>query len=229
MLLKTVSRRVLFGAVVGLGALAAAAIGAATAPAATIQLNAPCYVSVGSTFANVIITGTGFGPGDDVEITGSGDSITADTTADANGNISVTTPGPVPPLNPGAHAFTVTATDTNFDTGQTFTTPPVTGYDSLGGVTLSQDIAKFTKKITYYLGGFIPGGKIYAHYLVHGKLTGTHLFGTAAAPCGTLKTKATIYPVSGGHPKGSYTVQFDDAKKYSKAADPRYAIKFKPI
>jgi len=222
-------RRLFFGAVVSVGALAAPAVGAATASAATIQLNAACYVSVNGMIPSVLITGTGFGPGDDVEITGSGDSIDADTTADANGDISVTTDGPVAPLNPGARSFTVTATDTDFDTGATFTTVPITGYETQAGVTLSQDIAKFTKSVTYNLGAFIPGGKIYAHYLVHGKLTGTHLFGTAAAPCGTLKTKATIYPISGRRPTGSYKVQFDDAKQYSKHAAPRFVIKFKPF
>jgi hypothetical protein len=221
--------RRLFGAVVVAGALAAPAIAATTASAATIQLNAACYVSLGGTIPSVTITGTGFGPGDDVEIAGSGDSINADTTADANGDISVTTQGPVAPLNPGARLFTVTATDTNFNTGATFTTAPITGYDTQGGVTLSQSIARFTKKITYNLGGFIPGQKVYAHYLVHDKLTGTHLFGTAAAPCGTLKAKATIYPISGRHPTGTYKVQFDNAKKYSKRALPRFLIKFSPF
>jgi hypothetical protein len=222
-------RGLLLAAVVGVGALTAPAISAATASAATIQLNAACYVSVGSTIPSVTITGTGFGPGDDVEVTGSGDSISADTTADASGDISVTTEGPVAPLNPGPRQFTVAATDTNFNTGATFTTAPVTGYYSQGGVTLSQDISKFTKKITYYLGGFIPGKRIYAHYLVHGKVKGTHRFGTAAGPCGTLKTRATIYPISGKHPTGSYNVQFDNAKKYKKVAVPRFVIKFTPF
>ena len=218
------TRRVLGGAVVAAALLIPAAI-AGAASAATLALNAACYVDVAGKLAHVTIGGTGFTPGDTVDL---GGGVDGTATVNSAGQFAVTVEAPVPSgVNPGERKFKVNATDDNFSTGQTIKAATV-GHYTIGGVTLSANEVGFGKRITYYFGGFRPGKAIFGHYIVDKRVVGTHRFGKAAAPCGTLQAKATGFPVSREHPH-KWIAQWDDNKKYKPNADPRFLEKFHTI
>ena len=89
-------------------------------------------------------------------------------------------------------------------------------------------VVGFGKRITYYFGGFRPGKQIYGHYLVGKRLVGRKRFGEATGPCGTLKVKATGYPISRAHPD-KWTVYYDNVKKFQKHAIPTYVYGFHKV
>jgi hypothetical protein len=87
------------------------------------------------------------------------------------------------------------------------------------GVALHPAAASPNKKVTFEFAGFTPGRPIYGHFLHRGHVTLTHRFGTAKGPCGTLRTRAKVYP--GRSRFTGYRVQYDDAKRYSPSASPK--------
>jgi hypothetical protein len=163
------------------------------------------------------VAGSGFVPGDTVEISSGDGSVADSVTADAAGNISLTTGAPSPTFNrPGAKTETVTATDIATTGTITASTPVQVAPLEVQTVPLE---APFTKKVTWYFSGFTPGKHIYAHYL-RDKQVARAKFSRAQGPCGVLKARATLYP--GGHPHfKKYEVQIDSSKHYNKHATPR--------
>jgi hypothetical protein len=217
-------RRRTAGLTLGAAALLASGAFAAQSSAAQIALNASCYLNTDSSTAKVTVAGRGFLPSSGVHI---GGGVGGSATTDAAGSFVTTVVAPHATTKPGARKFTVTASDTNITTGQRVTAS-TTGHYTLAGVALSANYVGFDKRITYFFGGFIPGKQIYGHYFISGQETGRKRFGKATGPCGTLKAKATGYPVDRSHPK-KWTVYFDNVKKFEKKAIPTYAYGFHKV
>jgi hypothetical protein len=208
---------------VAVGATTLLAFGAlaAQSSAARIALNASCYLNTDRSTARVTIAGRGFLPSSSVDI---GGGVFGNVTTDPAGNFVTTVWAPNATLKPGARKFRVTASE---DTGQKVLAS-TTGHYTMAGVAFSDNYVGFGKGLTYYFGGFRPGKQIYGHYFIGKRQTGRKRFGKAAAPCGTLKAKATGYPVSSAHPD-KWTVFFDNVKKFSKRAIPTYAYAFHKV
>lgn len=208
----------------GAATLLASGALAATASAAQIALNAGCYLNTTSSTAKVTIAGSGFFPSSSVDI---GGGVFGTVTADAAGNFVTTVKAPNDTIKPGARKFTVTASDADSATGQTITAS-TTGHYSPAGLALGDTVAGFGKRITYYFGGFRPGKQIYGHYFIGKRLAGRKRFGKATGPCGTLKAKATGYPISNAQPD-KWTVYYDNVKKFKKNAIPTYVYGFHKV
>ncbi len=164
------------------------------------------------------VSGSGFTPGDPVDIQSSDGSVAATANAGASGAFAVTTGAPTPFLpRPESKTFTLTASDFTA-TGTTITaTTRVTVTDL--SVTTAPSRAALTEKVTWYFSGFDPGKQIYGHYLRRNEVARAE-FGTAQGPCGLLKVNARFYP--GGHPRyKTYTLQVDNSKPYSMHTTPR--------
>lgn len=209
---------------VGAAALMATGAFAAQASAAQIALNASCYLNTDRSTATVEVGGRGFFPASSVDI---GGNVFGTATTDATGSFLTTVRAPNDTIKPGARKFTVTASDEDFNTGQKITAA-TTGHYTKAGVGLSDNYVGFGKRITYYFGGFRPGKQIYGHYFIGRHQTGRKRFGKAKGPCGTLKAKATGYPVSRAQPN-KWTVYFDNVKKFLKRAIPTYIYGFHKV
>jgi hypothetical protein len=208
---------------VGTATLLASGALAAQASAAQIALNASCYLNTPSATAKMTIGGNGFAPSSSITING---RVSTTVTTDAAGNFATTVKAPNDTIKPGARKFTVTASGADA-TGQPVTAS-TTGHYSQAGLALSDTVVGFGTPITYYFGGFRPGKQIYGHYFVGKRLTGRKRFGKATGPCGTLKAKATGYPISNAQPN-KWTVFYDNVKKFSKNAIPTYIYGFHKV
>jgi hypothetical protein len=198
-------------------ALATPAVAAAQASAATISVPEPCVINAGSSGSQMLAAGAGFTPGDLIELTTNHGSGFGSTTADANGGFQVAMTGPVlSKAGPAVSTFTLIATDQT--DGVTTATAPFEAANL--AVATNPARAKPNKKVRYTFSGFTSGAEIYAHYLHGRKVAATARFGRASGPCGVLKAKAKLYP--GRQRYTTYTVQFDDARRYSAKSLPNY-------
>jgi hypothetical protein len=197
---------------------------AAQSTAAQIALNATCYLNTDRSNAQVTIAGSGFDPSASVDI---GGGVFGTATTDVAGEFLTKVSAPNATIKPGARKFKVTASTENVNTGLK-TSAQTSGFYSVAGVAFSDNFVGFGKRITYYFGGFRPGKQIYGHYFIGKRQTGRKRFGLAAGPCGTLKVKATGYPVSSAHPD-KWTVYFDNVEKFAKKAIPTYVYAFHKV
>lgn len=77
------------------------------------------------------------------------------------------------------------------------------------------------EKVRFQFAGLASGRAIYAHYVAHGKEVFSHKMGVTTSPCGALETDAQLYPAKHSRfPR--YLVQFDQRRKYSPRARPRF-------
>ena len=190
---------------------------AAQASAATIAANQACYVNVNPfQGAPMTITGAGFTPGDDIDV--SGGTVFASTTVNPDGTFAVTTQAPtLATVDPAAATTALTATDV-----ESGATAEATVLSANLAVSASPAFVRHPDrtKVTFKFSGFTPGKHIYAYYLHKNKLVAEARFGKAGGPCGTFQQKALSYP--GGHPRSDhYKVTFESSKRYSKTAFPR--------
>jgi hypothetical protein len=219
----TATHRRLAGVAAAAGALlACTGAVAATASAATITVDKPCYVNTVSGPAQMTISGSGFNPGDSVDIEGgttyasatvnqTGDFVTAATAAP-----ELTTGGP------GTLSTTLTATDQDFTTNTTITAQTTVLSANLAVTTKPTTVRVSQirkKKLTFSFSGFTSGKRVYAYYLRKKKVVAKAKFGKTSGPCGTLKQKAFLFP--GSHPdKNGYTVVFESTSRYAAKAFP---------
>lgn len=194
---------------------------AAQASAASLSVNKRCYVNTKKR-AVMTVSGSGFVPGDAVEVSSSDGSVVASATANASGAIGITTGAPIPFFNlPGSKTVTMTAQDFT-GTGTTITAT-VKAHIAPLAVATKPAQARLSKKVTWYFSGFRPGKFVYGHYL-RKKQVARAKFGRARGTCGVLKVKAKFYP--GGHPRfKSYGLQIDDSGRYTKHASPKIDTK----
>ena len=213
----------------GAGALAAVATGAlltATAGAAgspVISSAKACYVN-GTSIAPVTITGSGWTPGDSVQLSSASGDLFGTAVVGSDGTFMATISGAgLRTVKPAQMTEVLNATDEGNDTtGATATGQTARIAFQIANLAIATNPAeaKPTKKVTFTFSGFSAGTPIYAHYLHRGKVVASQRFGTATGVCGTLKSRARLYP--GGRPRyENYTVQFDDSARYSKGAVPK--------
>ncbi len=189
---------------------------AAPAAAATISAGKACYVNVNpATGAAMTITGSGFTPGDTVDL--SGGTVSATTAANAAGDVVFTANAPaLHTTGPGAERTTLTATDQ----GNGLSVTTVVRSANLSVATKPGSVKNVKKdRVTFSFSGFAPGKHIYGFY-ARKKIVAHTRFGKASGACGVLQQKALLYP-GGRPPKNQYTVTFESTPKYSKRAFPR--------
>jgi hypothetical protein len=213
------SHRRLAIAITACCAVPAAGALAATASAATITADKPCYVNADpAQGAPMVITGSGFVAGTTVQLTGG--TTFGNAVADANGNVSIPASAPeLATIAPAAKTTVLTATADNPDGTQTSAQLSVHSAN-LAVATKPGSVRNVRKdKVTFSFSGFVPGKHIYGYYL-RTKVVAKAKFAKATAPCGVLKQKALLYP--GGRPsKDRYKVTFESTSKYTKNAFPR--------
>lgn len=193
---------------------------ASQASAAALTPDKACYVNGGpGNSAPMTITGSGFEPGNTVQL--SGGTTFANATADAAGNVSFADAAApeLSGISPGAKSTQLTATESNPD-GTTVTATVSVMSANLAVATSPSSVRNVRKdKVTFSFSGFVPGKHIYGYYL-RKKVVAKVKFGKAHGPCGVLKQKALLYP--GGRPKkDKYKVTFESTSRYTKNAFPR--------
>ncbi|HEX6459920.1 MAG TPA: hypothetical protein VF032_13470 [Thermoleophilaceae bacterium] len=189
----------------------AVAGGAANAQAATVAVDAGCYLS-GST---VTASGTGFtanGPVNfafDGQVSGSG-------VADPAGNITSPLTAPILPSGSFQHTYSLAAQDQS--NPALAATVPVNVTARVATVVPHR--ARPRRRVKFGIHGLIPGKPVYLHYVFHGRQRYVRKLGTAKAPCGSLTARRRFFPVN--RPKvGTWTFQLDNRHRYSKSTQPR--------
>lgn len=200
-------------------AVAGGASGVAAAPAAAaarLVANKACYVNRSmTTGAAMTITGTGFTPGESLQLSGGTTFQTAK--VGPQGTLTATTPAPAT-SHQGVTRTTITATDTA--TGAAVASIVVRS--TLLAVSASHTTVRNVRKdkVGYTFSGFTPGKHIYGFYMRKTKVVATLKFGKATGPCGTLRQRALLFP--GGRPHASsYKIAFESRNRYSKKAAPQ--------
>ncbi|MEO6858794.1 MAG: hypothetical protein ABI323_09425 [Solirubrobacteraceae bacterium] len=194
---------------------------AAQASAATLSVNQNCFVNTTTERtlhqAPMVVTGSGYVPGDSVTITSSDGSVNTVTQAGPAGTIGIQIGAPTPFLKlPGSQVVGLTASDDNASgtiTGGTFLKT------TLLDVATVPSTAPPSRRVSWYFSGFRPGRPIYVHYLHRGRQVARVRFGEAKGVCGLLRTRARFFP--GRQRYQRYGLQFDDSKRYSKRSRPR--------
>jgi hypothetical protein len=209
------------GAAAG-GTLALSNAGSASAAPqpATLSVDKPCYVLT-KRIPMMTLTGSGYQPHSDVLITSTA-NVDASTTADGAGHISVKVRAPAPHFSaPSVKTFTFTAKDENATPAISATTRArVAPFGALHGSTpKAPGLKALTERTRWSFSGFASGRTIFAHYTIKGRQVALEAFGTARGDCGTLHTRAPLYPATPHH--ASYPVQFDSVHGYSPKTRPR--------
>ncbi len=212
---RGINRARLLGGLTAAMLVSAAIASAAAAEAATISVAQACVVNPLGSEGPVTVNGAGFTPGDTISLSSTTGDAFGTATAAADGTFTTTFAGPdLSSLDPISQTFTMTAMDD--DDGTTAQTTFVAANFALK---VKPAEAKPDKKVTYTFSGFRAGAEIYGHYIHRKKVVLTNRFGLAQGACGQLTTHARLYP--GDQRYSSYTVQFDDSKKYSPHSTPR--------
>jgi hypothetical protein len=202
----------------GVGTLLVSGALAAGASAATLSVNKACYVLSGKTPPQMVISGTGFAPGNTVLITSDEGSVGTQAPVDPAGNILVATNAPTPFFSsPGQKTVTLTANDGFATATAPATVAPLGVFH--GSTKKQPGLRALSEKTNWSFSGFAPGRFIYGHYTIKGKQIARTKFGRAKGPCGLLKTRAKLFPARPHHK--SYPVQWDSSKKYSKRSRPK--------
>ncbi len=192
---------------------------ASGAQAAKIAVAKPCYVNKSrANRASMTVTGSGFAPGGQVQISSSDGSAKVVASAGPTGAVAATTSAPDPSFTlPGQKTVTLTATEATVAGPAISASTPVTVAPLAVGIEPTEALP--TQVVTWYFSGFEPGKPIYGHYLRRKQVALTR-FGRAQGACGVLRSRALLYP--GGHPRYRlYGLQFDDSRRYSKRSTPR--------
>lgn len=193
------------------GALAALALAvgltpASSAGAAVVAVDLPCYPER----FPVTVGGQGFTPGGAIALSATG--VAASATADATGVFSARTTSPsLPFTGPGTRTITLTATD---GTNAALTAATTFRVTTFAAATTPRRPTKPGSHVRWSVSGFAPGRSVYAHYVFGGHQRARVRLGTAARPCGTLRSpRIRAIPVN--HPStGIWTIQLDRFKAY---------------
>jgi hypothetical protein len=200
-------KRTIAAAIIGLAALG----GASEARAATVAVDATCYLTGSPVTANA----TGFTPSGAVNFAFDG-QLASSGTADPAGNLTAPLTAPILPSGSHQHAFSLAAQDQTNPALSATTTVNVTERIA----TVSPHRAKPSRKVKFGVFALNPGQPVWLHYVFHKKQRARVKLGTAKGPCGTLHARKRFFPMS--HPSfGTWTFQFDDSKRYSKKTQPQ--------
>lgn len=187
--------------------VAAAATVPATAGAATLTTDLPCYLEQ----QPMTITGSGFTAGGSWSV--SAEQLFDFGTADAAGNfVSTNETAPIiPKITTKPKTFTLTGKDG--DAVVATTTFRVVNFL----VKPASTNGKPTGTTRWNFSGFLPGKAIYFHVRKGGR-TWTQKAGKGSAPCGTLKTRLRRLPAvpASQISFGTYKIAVDNRKRYTK-------------
>lgn len=196
-----------------LAGFTAALVTAAPAQAATLTTDKACYQER----ETVRVVGTGFTPGAPVDM--SRDNLAFGTlVADATGTIRGGAPAPlISPARQRSFAFA----------GTDRTNPAITATVARLATIFDVDVVPLrgsparTRRITAR--GFTTGRTLYVHVRRKGRGRNIRL-GRLKGACGTKKVRKRIF--SRRARSGTYTVQFDTRRRYSRRTFPRivYAV-----
>jgi hypothetical protein len=185
----------------------------AAAPAAMVTTDHACYV--GST--PVTLTGTGFEPGRPVVVRNEQPFEVPAT--DAAGAFAVAFPAPVlPTIEPRFQRFTLTATEPDNPAMTAATTFLATTF----AVKVTPARAQPSHRVRYRMSGFPPGVAVYGHWRFRHRTRKTIRIGSADVPCGFVSRRIRQIPVR-AH-VGTWDVQFDTHRRYSRRSVPRLAL-----
>ena len=206
-------------------ALGFSGVVASQASAATIAVPQACVVdrpySLGS---QMVVVGQGFTPNDFVGLSTNTGGGSGSATVGADGSFTVAITAPILPTpGPAVSTFTLTAADVT----DGLTTASTTFQVANLAANANPSRAKVGKKVTFDFSGFTAGAEIYGHYLHRGKLVTTMRMGRTGGPCGTLRTRAPLFPR--GIRYQAYQVQYDDSRRYSKRSLPRVTATLTPV
>jgi hypothetical protein len=203
-----------------LTALVALIAAPAASAAGTVATTQGCFVDEGSDGVSVGVTGSGFTPGEAVfaQIPAPGGLAGfAEATVAPDGTVNATIENVFPAgIDPVAEEMKIQIAGVLSQQVLAESAFQITNL----GVATKPAVAPFNKVVTYTFAGFRPGTPIFGHFQRGGKVVLSYKFGKATGPCGTLTTKAKLFPGHG--PKSAkYKVQFDDSKKLSKKSAPK--------
>jgi hypothetical protein len=186
-----------------------ALVPAAEAATVSVSPQKPCY----RTGETIGMSGTGFTPGGPVDISSDGRSI-GSTTADGNGNFG----GELQVASPNQRVKTYTATDRSSPANNASTSLTVSPFD----VNISPPNGPPGRRLRIVARGFTTGRILYAH-VVRGRSRRNVRIGRLRGPCRRLRVRRRLFP--GGARPGSYIVQFDTRRRYSR--DTRVRVRFR--
>jgi len=221
-------KRAAAAAIVAAGvSLGIAGTASAATVGATLAVNQQCYITVGKTRPTMVVTGTGYPAGQQINVSDATGSFDVDVTADATGAITATAPAPVTYFSkPGEKADIVSATGYD-DSGNEYVGSARTELSFLGASAAktrrAHGLRALTFKTKWSFSGFPEGKSIYAHYLYGKKTVARQSFGKAQGPCGLLTATARLYPATPHHRE--YRLQLDSRRSYSTKAAPRLVTK----
>lgn len=195
----TVGTAVLAGTVAGAGTAQAAAIGISPAKA--------CYL----TGEQITLTGSGYTPGRAVDVSLDGTSL-GRISADAAGNIGATVKlGTMR----GAKSHALTA----IDTASTANAATASFLGTTRRVTVKPRNARAGRRLTLRGYGFFGRANVFMHVRGPGGYRSDGRIAKPQGPCGTFAVRRRIVPPRAR--TGSYSVQFDGSKRFSKKTRPR--------
>jgi hypothetical protein len=194
---------------------------------ATLAVNQQCYVTVGKARPTMVVTGTGYPAGQQINVSDATGSFDEDVTADATGAITATGPAPETFFSkPGEKADVISATGYD-ETGNEYVGSARTELSFLGASAAktkrAHGLQALTFKTKWTFSGFPEGKSVYAHYIYGKKTVARQSFGKAKGPCGLLTATARLYPAKPHHRE--YRLQIDSRKSYSAKASPRLVTK----
>jgi len=207
------------------GALLLALLMPASVEAATIQPLKPCYVTAGTAEApqgeGVAISAAGFTPNSKVDL-----AITLDgqpapggqpgLQTDPAGNLVISAQQLAAPfVASGTHEFVVTLTEQ----GNPANTASATAKTTALGLSVKPRRARPSQRIRFKGNGFTARKPVFAHYVFKSKLRKTVRMVRHTDTCGGWTAHKPQIPVDNPKP-GTWTVQFDQSKKYIDATKP---------
>jgi hypothetical protein len=203
-------------------------VAAPLASAATVATAQPCYLTHGFEGpSKMLVTGSGFNPGETVDVVlsqqpgGAGQKAGLSgftfTTVAPDGTIAATMEDIIVDSESVAETVYVQV-ETPFSLTPQAEVPVTMAHR---GVQVEPQGKNLKQVVKWNFYGFTPGAPIFGHYMSHHKAVLTHDFGTAEGSCGSLTTEAKLFP-GNGPANARYKVQFDDSKKLNLKAQPRW-------
>lgn len=201
-------------------ALAALAAPVAAAQAATIDAPNRCYRE----HTKIPVRGSDFTPNTAVDVGFQGRRPVTRTTDD-DGDFKAKVPVPELGNDPATGRVRLFAEErdnpANADSESVQLTPIAVG-------TRENSFVERGEKIWLRFSGFPNGRVIRGHYLYGGQLRGHQRFGEADGPCGVLRAHKALIPRWVDR-QGTWTIQFDARRKYSRRTEPRIRTKINVV
>jgi hypothetical protein len=214
-------------AVLAAAVLGAAGAGAGAAQAAALAVDHPCYYSFGRAHEPIYLSGAGFTPNVQVNLTLLGQIYHTNNPTSAAGAFLVHFPAPA--FSGTRSRVTLGANDgRNAASTRFYLTDVKADFNPSSGAP-SRLRVRFTITGLGAVLAFLhrnPHASVFAHYIrPNGRLKGTRQFGHLSGPCGDLTTPRTrLLPYSSE--LGSWKIYFDTNRSYRKSERAQVAVNF---